>query len=90
MVVLGALNESSRDDESARLGGRLSELTERRGIVERWENSTRHLQLRSVELELQFSADIDERHQSVEEIASLYSSFAYEIYGGLCETPFIY
>lgn len=67
--------------EAARLSGRLGELAERRALVERWENSTRHLQLRSAELELQFSTDIDERRQSVEEIASLYSGFAYEIYG---------
>jgi uncharacterized protein YydD (DUF2326 family) len=67
--------------EAARLSGRLSELTERRAVVERWENSTRHLQLRSAELELRLSTDLDERRQSVEEIASLYSSFAYEIYG---------
>jgi len=65
----------------AKLRGRVAELVERRDVVDRWENSNRHLQLRAAEMELQISTDLQDRRDQIDEIAQTYSSYAYRIYG---------
>ncbi|MEU8989393.1 ABC-three component system protein [Streptomyces sp. NPDC048558] len=65
----------------AQVKGRLAELQQRRETVDKWENANRHLQLRSAEMELRFSTDLHDRRAQIDEIAQLYSSYAYEIYG---------
>ncbi|MEV6983495.1 ABC-three component system protein [Sphaerisporangium sp. NPDC051017] len=61
--------------------GRLSELMERRAIVDRWGNANRHVQLRSAELALQISSDLHDRRDHIADISRLYASFAYRLYG---------
>jgi uncharacterized protein YydD (DUF2326 family) len=61
--------------------GQLSELIERRAIVDRWGNTSRHLQLRSAELALQISADLHDRRDHIANISRMYASFAYRLYG---------
>ncbi|GII62328.1 hypothetical protein Skr01_24130 [Sphaerisporangium krabiense] len=63
------------------LDGRLSELVERRSIVERWGNSSRHLQMRSAELELQINADLHDRRDHVREVSRMFAAFARRLYG---------
>ncbi|WP_433179943.1 ABC-three component system protein [Actinoallomurus sp. CA-150999] len=63
------------------IDGRLSELVERRAIVDRWENTSRHLRLRSAELTLQISADLHDRRDHIVDIAHLYAGYAYRLYG---------
>ncbi|MGK5441351.1 ABC-three component system protein [Micromonospora sp. URMC 105] len=77
--ALETYNELQR--QLGEVGGRLAELTERRLTVDRWENANRHLQLRSAELELLVSTDLQERRLQVDEIAEMYASFAYVLYG---------
>ncbi|GII52720.1 hypothetical protein Pth03_11090 [Planotetraspora thailandica] len=61
--------------------GQLSELMERRALVDRWGNTDRHLQLRSAELALQISSDLHDRRDHIADISRLYASFAYRLYG---------
>ncbi len=68
--------------ELGAINGRLAELEERRDTVQRWENANRHLQLRSAELGVLLGTDLIERAAQVESIGSMFSSFAYRIYGG--------
>ncbi|MBO2453352.1 DUF2326 domain-containing protein [Actinomadura barringtoniae] len=63
------------------LDGRLSELIERRAIVDRWGNAGRHLRLRSTELEMQVSADLHDRRSRIAEISGRYASYARRLYG---------
>ena len=78
----GALETFTQlQEQFAILNGRVSELRHRRDAVDRLENSTRQLRLETAKLQLSVSADIDERRQSLEEIASMFSDFAFEIYG---------
>ncbi|MEU0527869.1 ABC-three component system protein [Streptomyces niveus] len=65
----------------AQVKGRMTELQQRRETVDKWENANRHLQLRAAEMELRFSTDLSDRRSQIDEIAQLYSSYAYEIYG---------
>ncbi|MFJ8400795.1 ABC-three component system protein [Streptomyces microflavus] len=67
--------------ELIHIRGRMSELQQRRETIDKWENANRHLQLRSAEMELRFSTDLSDRRSQIDEIAQLYSSYAYEIYG---------
>ncbi|MEV4918636.1 ABC-three component system protein [Streptomyces tirandamycinicus] len=67
--------------ELVRVRSRMNELQQRRETVDKWENANRHLQLRSAEMELRFSMDLNDRRAQIDEIAQLYSSYAYEIYG---------
>jgi uncharacterized protein YydD (DUF2326 family) len=77
--ALETYNELQR--ELGGISGRLSELQERRTVVDRWENSNRHLQLKSAELELKFSNDLIDRREHIRSIAETYSKFAYRLYG---------
>jgi uncharacterized protein YydD (DUF2326 family) len=78
----GALETFTQlQEQFAILNGRVSELRHRRDVVDRLEDSTRHLRLETAKLQLNISNDIDDRSQSLEEIASMFSDFAYEIYG---------
>ena len=78
----GALETFTQlQEQFSTIDGRLSELRQRRDIVDRWENSSRHLRLETAKLELSLSADIEERRPDLGEIASMFSDFAYEIYG---------
>ncbi|SFO37850.1 Uncharacterized protein YydD, contains DUF2326 domain [Pseudonocardia ammonioxydans] len=63
------------------VNGRLSELRQRQSVVDRWENSSRHLQLEAAKLEIDISTDVQERSEDLESIARIFSDFAYEIYG---------
>ncbi|MFC4015255.1 ABC-three component system protein [Nonomuraea purpurea] len=61
--------------------GRLTELVERRSIVDRWMDTSRHLQFRSAELEMQVSADLHERRDHLAAVSRRYASFAHRLYG---------
>ncbi|MEV6032248.1 ABC-three component system protein [Nonomuraea sp. NPDC052116] len=61
--------------------GRIAELVERRAIVDRWVNTSRHLQLHSAELELQVNADLHDRRDHLATISRRYASYAYQLYG---------
>ncbi|MFD6277766.1 ABC-three component system protein [Streptomyces sp. NPDC060209] len=67
--------------ELVQVRSRIGELQQRRETIDKWENANRHLQLRSAEMELRFSMDLDDRRSQIDDIAQLYSSYAYEIYG---------
>ncbi|MEU7551698.1 ABC-three component system protein [Streptomyces sp. NPDC044571] len=67
--------------ELVKVRTRIGELQQRRETIDKWENANRHLQLRSAEMELRFSMDLNDRRVQIDEIAQLYSSYAYEIYG---------
>ncbi|MYU14096.1 DUF2326 domain-containing protein [Streptomyces sp. SID8361] len=78
----GALETyNEMQQQLAQVQGRVTELQQRRETVDKWENANRHLQLRSAEMELRFSTDLSDRRSQIDEIAQLYSSYAYEIYG---------
>ncbi|WP_169775403.1 ABC-three component system protein [Streptomonospora alba] len=78
----GALETYNQlQQELGAISGRISELQERRAVVDRWENSNRHLQLRSAELEMQVSNDLTDRASQIERIADTFASFAYALYG---------
>jgi uncharacterized protein YydD (DUF2326 family) len=64
------------------ISGRLAEMEERRATVDRLENVNRHLQLKAAELEILLSSDLVERRKQMENIAQMFSTFAYRIYGG--------
>lgn len=61
--------------------GRLAELRQRRDVAERWENTSRHFGLRSAELSVRFGTEIEERRELRSQVAELFASFAYKLYG---------
>lgn len=63
------------------LDGRLSELIERRAVVDRWSSASRQIQLRSAELEVQVSADLNDRREQLATISRTYARYAYHLYG---------
>lgn len=63
------------------LDGRMSELIERRAVIDRWSNASRQIQLRSAELEVQVSADLSDRREQLAAISSTYARYAYQLYG---------
>lgn len=63
------------------LDGRLSELIERRDVIDRWSSASRHVQLRSAELEVQVGADLHDRREHLATISRAYASYAYRLYG---------
>lgn len=63
------------------LDGRLSELIERRAVVERWSDTSRQVHLRSAELDFQVSADLDDRRDHLATVSNRFAAYAYSLYG---------
>ncbi|MGX7827533.1 ABC-three component system protein [Actinokineospora sp. 24-640] len=63
------------------IDSRLAELKRRRELIDRWEDSSRHLDLQSAELGLLFSAELEERRSQREFLAAKFSEIAYRLYG---------
>jgi len=78
----GALETySALQSEVAVAEGRLTALLERRSSLQALTDTSKHLKQKSVELERSARSDLVDRAEHLEEISSLFTRLAFEIYG---------